>query len=88
MFQERFLRTVSCSTCGSGRAWEEPLEIGRFREWNYSQQRSCLSACMAALIGSMFDAQHQFNRLRGICREDVGCSRLKVRASGTMIGGS
>jgi DNA transposition AAA+ family ATPase len=41
-----------------------------------------------ALIGSMFDAQYLFNLLRGICREDEGCSRLKVRASGTMIGDS
>jgi hypothetical protein len=50
---------------------------------------SQLPKCMhGALVGSVFDAQHQFNLQRGICREDVGCSRLKARASGTMIGDS
>jgi hypothetical protein len=33
MFQERFLRTVSRSTGGSGPTCDGSLEIGRFREW-------------------------------------------------------
>ena len=31
IFQEMFLRTVNRSSCESGYAWEDSLEIGRFR---------------------------------------------------------
>jgi NAD(P)-dependent dehydrogenase (short-subunit alcohol dehydrogenase family) len=33
-----------------------------------------------------FHAQHQFKFLTGMFRENVGCSRLKPRVSGTIIG--
>jgi hypothetical protein len=35
-FQERFLRTVTPSSWEAGDAWREPLESGRFREWDCS----------------------------------------------------